>query len=99
MSDGPISTPVVSALATIPTTTQGLNGHLPGGVDRSDPEAFGISDLLMRAVSAGLNQYLKERELFSQVTPEGSLFVVPLFNLQSYALAKDSRHGMPTEHS
>ncbi len=54
-------------------------------VDRSDPEAFGISDLLMRAVSAGLNQYLKERELFSQVTPEGSLFVVPLFNLQSYA--------------
>ena len=54
-------------------------------VDRSDAEAFGISDLLMRAVSAGLNQYLKERELFSQVTPEGSLFVVPLFNLQRYA--------------
>ena len=55
-------------------------------VDRSDPEAFGISDLLMRAVSAGLNQYLKERELFTQVTPEGSLFVVPLFNLQRLSL-------------
>ena len=54
-------------------------------VDRSDAEAFGISDLLMRAVSAGLNQYLKERELLSQVTPEGALFVVPLFNLQRYA--------------
>ena len=51
----------------------------------SDPEAFALSDVIVRAVSAGLEQYLKERPLFSQVCPDQELFVMPVFNLQRYA--------------
>ncbi len=51
----------------------------------SDPEAFALADVIVRAVSAGLEQYLKERPLFSQVCPDQELFVMPVFNLQHYA--------------
>ena len=51
----------------------------------SDPEAFALADVIVRAVSAGLEQYLKERPLFSQVCPDQELFVMPVFNLQRYA--------------
>jgi hypothetical protein len=54
-------------------------------LDRSDADAFNISDQLMRAVAAGLGQYLKEHPLLMEVMPERSLFVMPLFNLQRYA--------------
>lgn len=52
---------------------------------RSDPEKFAIADLIMRGVSAGLEQYLQERPLFRQVCPEQELFIMPIFNLQRYA--------------
>lgn len=51
----------------------------------SDPEAFALADVIVRAVSAGLDQYLKERPLFREVCPEQELFVMPVFNLQHYA--------------
>ena len=51
----------------------------------SDPEAFALADVIVRAISAGLEQYLKERPLFSQVCPDQELFVMPVFNLQHYA--------------
>jgi len=54
-------------------------------IDRSDPEAFGLAATILRAVEAALGQYLKERPLFTQICPEQSLFVVPLFNIQHYA--------------
>ena len=54
-------------------------------IDRSDPEAHGLAQTILRAVAAGLTQYLKERPLFREVCPEQSLFVVPLFNIQHYA--------------
>jgi hypothetical protein len=54
-------------------------------IDRSDPEAHGLADTILRAVNAGLAQYLKERPLFAEVCPEQGLFVVPLFNIQHYA--------------
>ena len=54
-------------------------------LDRSDPDAFQISDQLMRAVAGGLGRYLKERPLFMETVPERSLFVMPLFNLQHYS--------------
>lgn len=54
-------------------------------LSRSDPESFALADVIMRAVSAGLEQYLQERQLFSQVCPDQELFVMPLFNLQHYA--------------
>ncbi|MFM1799405.1 MAG: hypothetical protein RLZZ117_1683 [Cyanobacteriota bacterium] len=53
--------------------------------DRSDPEAHGLAEVLLRGVSAGLNRWLKERPLFLECCPERSLFVCPLFNLQRYA--------------
>jgi hypothetical protein len=53
-------------------------------LDRSDPEAHGLAEVLMRGVSAGLKRYLAERPLFLEVCPEHSLFVNPLFNLQRY---------------
>ena len=54
-------------------------------IDRSDPEAHGLAQLILRGVSAGLERYLAERPLFRQVCPEQSLFVLPIFNLQRYA--------------
>ncbi len=53
--------------------------------DRSDAEAHGIAQTVLRAVEGGLSQYLKERPLFAQVCPEQHLFTVPLFNIQHYA--------------
>ena len=35
----------------------------------SDPEIFALADVIVRAVSAGLEQYLQERTLFRQVCP------------------------------
>jgi len=51
----------------------------------SDPEAFALADVIVRAVSAGLEHYLKERSMFRQVCPDQELFVMPVFNLQRYA--------------
>ncbi|MEI6829721.1 MAG: 2OG-Fe(II) oxygenase [Synechococcaceae cyanobacterium ELA445] len=54
-------------------------------IDRSDPEAFALAQLILRGVGAGLERYLAERPLLRQVCPEQSLFVLPIFNLQRYA--------------
>jgi len=54
-------------------------------ISRSDPESFALSDIIVRGVSAGLEQYLQERPLFRKVCPEQELFVMPIFNLQRYA--------------
>ena len=53
-------------------------------IDQSDPEAFAISDVLIRGVTAGLKQYLVERPLIKECCPNQSLFVNPIFNLQRY---------------
>jgi hypothetical protein len=54
-------------------------------LSRSDPEAFALADVIVRGVSSGLERYLQERPLFSQVCPDQELFVMPVFNLQRYA--------------
>jgi len=54
-------------------------------IDRSDPEAFALAEVILRGVNAGLAQYLKERPLLRDCCPEQSLFVNPIFNLQRYA--------------
>lgn len=54
-------------------------------IDRSDPEAFALAEVILRGVTAGLNQYLRERPLLRQCCPEQALFVNPIFNLQRYA--------------
>ena len=54
-------------------------------MDRSDPEAHGLAEAMLRGVSAGLNRWLAERPLFLECCPERSLYVCPLFNLQRYA--------------
>ena len=51
----------------------------------SDSEEFAVADLILRGVSAGLEQYLQERPLFRHVCPQQALFVMPIFNLQRYA--------------
>ena len=53
-------------------------------IDRNDPEAFAISEVIIRGVNAGLQQYLKDRPLLKECCPERSLFVNPIFNLQRY---------------
>lgn len=53
--------------------------------DRSDPEAHGLAEAILRGVSVGLKRWLAERPLFLECCPERSLFVCPLFNLQRYA--------------
>ena len=54
-------------------------------IDRSDAEAFALSQLILRGVNAGLERYLQERPLFRECCPDQELFVVPIFNLQHYA--------------
>jgi hypothetical protein len=54
-------------------------------IDRSDPEAFALAEVILRGVNAALGQYLKERPLLRDCCPEQSLFVNPIFNLQHYA--------------
>jgi hypothetical protein len=54
-------------------------------IDRSDPEAFALAEVILRGVSAGLDRYLQERPLFRDCCPERQLFVNPIFNLQRYA--------------
>ena len=53
-------------------------------IDRSDTDAFAISEVIIRGVNAGLEQYLKDRPLLKECCPERSLFVNPIFNLQRY---------------
>ena len=33
-------------------------------IDRSDPEAFALAEVILRGVTAGLERYLQERPLF-----------------------------------
>ncbi len=54
-------------------------------IDRSDAEAFAISEVIKRGVDAGLKKYLEDRPLIQKCCPEQSLFVNPIFNLQRYA--------------
>ena len=54
-------------------------------IDRSDPEAFALSEVIVRGVDAGLKKYLQDRPLFNECSPEQSLFVNPIFNIQRYA--------------
>ncbi|MFM7087217.1 MAG: 2OG-Fe(II) oxygenase [Cyanobium sp.] len=54
-------------------------------LDRSDPEAFALAEVILRGVSAALQQYLRERPLLADCAPQQSLFPVPVFNLQRYA--------------
>jgi hypothetical protein len=54
-------------------------------IDRSDPEAFALAEVVVRGVSAALEHYLQERPLLRDCCPERSLFVNPIFNLQRYA--------------
>ena len=53
-------------------------------IDRSEPEAFALSNVIVRGVSAALDRYLQERPLFRECCPEQSLFINPIFNLQHY---------------
>ncbi len=54
-------------------------------IDRSDPEAFALSEVIIRGVKAALDHYLQSHPLFKECCPEQSLFVNPIFNLQRYA--------------
>ena len=54
-------------------------------IDRSDPDAYALAEVIIRGVSAGLERYLQERPLFRSVCPDQHLFVMPIFNIQRYA--------------
>ena len=38
-------------------------------IDRSDPEAFALAEVIVCGVNAGLERYLQERPLLRQCTP------------------------------
>ncbi len=73
--------------ATSPSSSQGkISTDISlVAIDTSDPEAFALSQVIIRGVDAGLKQYLAERPLLIDCCPEQSLFVNPIFNLQRYA--------------
>ena len=53
-------------------------------IDKTDPESFALSEVLIRGVNAGLQKYLQERPLLQECCPEKSLFVNPILNIQRY---------------
>ncbi len=53
-------------------------------IDRSDPQAYALSEVIIRGVTAALDKYLEERPLFRECAPGQSLFVNPIFNIQRY---------------
>ncbi len=53
-------------------------------LDRSDPDAFALSDVIARGVTSALKKYLQDRPLFKECVPDKSLFVIPIFNIQRY---------------
>ena len=63
-------------------------------IDRSDPEAYALAEVILRGVTAGLERYLQERPLFRDCCPEQQLFVNPIFNLQRYAPVRASSAGI-----
>ena len=54
-------------------------------IDRSDPEAFALSEVIVRGVTSALEKYLQDRPLFRDCSPDQTLFVIPIFNIQHYA--------------
>ena len=54
-------------------------------IDRSDPEAYALAEVILRGVNAALAHYLQQRPLLRDCCPEQQLFVNPIFNLQRYA--------------
>ncbi len=54
-------------------------------IDHSDPEAFALSEVIIRGVKSALDKYIQERKLFLACCPEKALFVNPIFNIQRYA--------------
>jgi hypothetical protein len=54
-------------------------------IDRSDPEAYALAEVILRGVGAALERYLQERPLLRECSPDQELFVNPIFNLQHYA--------------
>ena len=54
-------------------------------IDRSDPEAYALAEVILRGVGAALERYLQERPLLLECSPEQELFVNPIFNHQHYA--------------
>ena len=60
-------------------------------IDRSDPEAFALADVIVRGVSTALNHYLDKRPLFRSCCPDQSLFVNPIFNIQHYEPGEGDR--------
>ena len=45
-------------------------------IDRSDPEAFAISEVIIRGVNAGLKKYLEDHPLIKECCPEQSLSLI-----------------------
>ena len=65
-------------------------------IDRSDAEAFALSQLIVRGVNAGLERYLQERPLFRDCCPDQELFVVPFSIFSTTHLEKVSSVGTAT---
>jgi len=65
-------------------------------IDRTDPESFALSEVIVRGVNAGLQKYLQERPLFSECAPEQSLFVNPILTYNVMLLEKVLRNGTVT---
>ena len=61
-------------------------------IDRSDPEAFALAEVIIRGVSAALDQYLKERPMIKKCCPDNLLFINPIFNLQRYKPGEGFKH-------
>ncbi len=61
-------------------------------IDRSDPESFALADVVVRGVTAALKKYVQDRPLFKDCSPEQSLFVMPIFNIQRYGPGEGFKH-------
>ena len=65
-------------------------------IDRTDPESFALSEVIIRGVNAGLQQYLQERPLLENALLKNPYLLIPFLTYNVMLLGRVLRNGTVT---
>ena len=65
-------------------------------IDRTDPEAFALSEVIVRGVDAGLKKYLQDRPLLVNAPQNNHYLSIQFSTYNDTPLEKDLRNGTVT---
>ena len=65
-------------------------------IDRTDPEAFALSEVIVRGVDAGLKKYLQDRPLFNECSQNNHYLSIQFSTYNVMPLEKDLKNGIVT---